>query len=89
MVYAYTPNFVSTSVLCHPLAAKTPNFTDFRTWAFCGVASWQHTEKVVPVSNGIKTNSFVAKSYVETPSFKRVIDKQTDRQTNKQTRAQQ
>ena len=39
-------NFVLTGLFCRPLAAKNPNFVDFWTAAFCGVASWLQSEKV-------------------------------------------
>ena len=75
-------------------AEETPTFFRFWTSAFCGVANWQHVDKVervctttkLPLSSGIKiflyTNAFKAKSSVQIPSFTSVTSRsQRDGQT--------
>jgi len=50
MVYAYTPNFVSIGLFCSlPVAKK--QILPLLTLAFCGVASWQQSEKIQRVHN--------------------------------------
>ena len=78
---------------------KTRNITGFRTFAFCDVANWRCTKKlntaaqlqIFPYPTVSKSflysNSFVTKSYAETPSFKSVTDTQTDKQKTQRFRA--
>ena len=95
-MYAYVPNFVSIGLFCRPLAAKTINFVDFWTSAFCGVANWQQSEKVehrctttnIPLSRGVKVisayySAFEEKSSAQTLTFKSVTNRQ--RQTKSST----
>jgi len=71
------PNFASTGLFCHTLAAKNHNFCHIFDSAFSGisgVANWQQYEKAehaytttnLPLSNGIK-----------------IVSGQTDKQTHK------
>jgi len=70
---------------------KTPNFAIFWTSAFCGVANWQHSEKVehgctttnLPLYSGIKIDSVLQRP----PSWRNLAhnlvhkrDRQTDGQ---------
>jgi len=95
----YVPNFVSISLFCRPLAAKTPQFLPyfviFWTSAFSGVANWQQSDNVEhgcrttnhPLFNGIKIVSVLQRLHGEigrTISDVQKRDKQTDIQTNRQ-----
>ena len=90
MVYAYMPNFVSLGVFCRPLLVKNPNFCQFWTSAFSGVANWQQSQKVehgntttnLPLSNGIKIVSVLQRLHEEigrTISDVQKRDGQTDK----------
>jgi len=74
---------------------KTPKVCHFWTSAFCGVASWQQSEKVehrctttsLPLSNRIKIVSVLQRLHGEirrTNSDVQQHDGQTNRQTNRQ-----
>ena len=74
---------------------KTQNFAVFWTSAFCGVASWRHSEKFehwrtttnLPLSNGIKIVSAFQRLHSEigpTISDVQKRHEQTDRQTKTQ-----
>jgi len=93
-VYAYMPNFVLISLFCRPLVAKAPKFAIFWTLAFCGIATWQQSEKVehectttnLPLSNGIKIISLLQCLHGEIGCTNLDVQKhdgQTDRQTKK------
>ena len=86
-VYAYVPNFVSISLFCRPLLAKTPNFWPFWTSAFNGVTNWQQSEKVehgytttnLPTvsKSFMYSHAFMAKSGAQSLTFKSVTSRQT------------
>jgi len=72
-------------------------FVVFWTSAFSDVANWQQSDKVehgaqlqtFPYPTASKlflySNAFMAKSGVQSLTFKSVTDRQTDRQTDKKT----
>ena len=94
-VYAYVPNFASTSLFCHPLAAKNPQFLPifviFWTSAFSVVAKWQQYDKVehectttnLPLPNGIKVVSVLQSLHGEIGRTNSDVQKR-DGQTNRQ-----
>ena len=96
-VYAYVSNFVSISLFCRPLLAKTPNFAVFWTSAFSGVAIGSRLRKLntgaqlqtfpYPMASKslLYSNPFMAKSGAQFPTFKSVTDRQTDKQTKNST----
>ena len=67
MVYAYSPNFVSICLFCRPLTLKNSKFYRFRISGFCGVVTWEQSEKVqhgctttnIPLPNAIKIVSLL------------------------------
>jgi len=87
------PKFISIGLFCRRLAAKNPKFCHFWTSAFCGVASWRHSEKVE------KLQIFPIKRYqirfcTPTPSWRNWAYNlwhskvwRTDKQTNKKLAA--
>ena len=94
MVYAYSPNFVSICLFCRPLALKNSKFYRFRISGFCGVVTWEQSEKVqhgctttnIPLPNGIKIVSVVQRLHGEigrTISDVQNRDEQTDRKTQR------
>ena len=97
--YTLTCQISSRSVSSVDLVGENHNFAVFWTSAFSGVTiGMQQSEKAehgctttnLPVSNGIKIVSVLqrlhVKSDAQTPTFKSVTNKQTDRQTDKTQR---
>jgi len=92
-VYAYVPNFVLIGSVSHHLVVKNPNFATFWT-GICGVSSWWRSMKVehgctttnLPYSAVSKSflysSAFMAKSCVQTLTFKSVTDKQINEKLN-------
>jgi len=87
MIYAYVLNFVSITLFCRRLAAKTPIFAVFWTSAFSGVAIWRQSEKVqhgCTTTNVIKIVSVLQRLHGEigrTISDVQKRDGQTDKHT--------
>jgi len=91
-VYAYVPNFVSIGLFYRRLAVKTPNFCHFLVRHFLVSPVGGSLRKLnagaqlqtfsYPMTSKLflYSNSFMAKSYAKTPSFKSVTDTQTNKQ---------
>jgi len=91
-VYAYMPNFVSIGLFWW---WKAQNFAVFWTSAFCGITTWQQSEKVehgctttnLPLSSSMKVVSVLQCLHGKigcTNSNVQQRDEQTDGQTDKQ-----
>jgi len=89
------PNFISIGLFCRPLAAKTPIFAVFWTWAFSGVANGSSLRKLntgtqlqtLPYPTASRSflysNAFTAKSGAQSLTFKSVTNRHRQ-QTNRQ-----
>jgi len=95
--YAYVPNFVSISLFCRPLLAKTPNFCRFfgiRHLVLSPVgnsltklntnAHLQTFPYPTSSKSFLFSNAYMAKLGAQSLTFKSVTNKRTNRQTKTQ-----
>jgi len=93
MVYAYVPNFVSIALFCRSLAVKNHNFCRFfglRQFVVSPIggslrkgAQLQAFPYLTASKLFLYFNAFMAKSSIQSLTFKSVTNEQTDRQIKK------